>query len=63
MCATIFIDYCEIISIYFTKVAKDLKNKYKSLKGKNSHSLLSKATYPENVVLLAKRENQIPVWE
>ena len=32
----------EIILIYFTKVTKDLKNKYKSLKGKNSKSAIER---------------------
>ena len=40
MCAVIFIDHCEIIFIYYIKVIKYFKNKYKSLKGKEIHSLL-----------------------
>ena len=31
--------------IYFTKVTKDFKNKYKSLKGQEIHDLLSKALF------------------
>ena len=32
-------------SSYFTKVTKGFKGKYKSLKAKEIHSLLSKATF------------------
>ena len=31
--------------IYFTKVTKDFKNKYKSLKGEEIHNLLVKAAF------------------
>ena len=56
MFATFFIGHCEIIFIYFTKVAKDFKNKYKSLKGKEIHIvLLSKATSQESCVLLTEK--------
>ena len=31
--------------LYFTKITKDLKNKYKSLKGKEINNLLLKAAF------------------
>ena len=57
----IFIDHCEIMHIYFTKVTKDF-NKHKSLQGEEIHNLWSKDAFEENFILLTERENQIPVW-